>query len=107
MGKKFLLEKLISMNTDTAVYILSIVENHIWSVTKMQPEYARMFAAEVKEEMKNQGLNNRTLGEKCGVTSVYISRVITGSASIGLNVANKLAKGLGMKIILCLGDVDE
>lgn len=73
----------------------------------MQSEFVKMFTAEVKEEMINQGLKTYEFAEKCGVTRQYVTRVLTGRTSMGLNVANKLAKGLGMKVVLCLGDVDE
>ena len=53
----------------------------------------------LKEEMKNQGLIQRELALRTGVSEKHISTVLSGSKSISPSFAKKLEYALGMDAI--------
>lgn len=52
----------------------------------------------MREEREKQGMSQERLGELAGVYRTYMSRVELGKVRLGLDVAQKLAAGLGMPL---------
>ena len=71
------------------------------------PKYMAMFIAEIKEELKNQGITQCTLAKKACMTETYLSGMLTGKTNMPHKVCSKLAEVLNMKLIMCLGDKGE
>jgi transcriptional regulator with XRE-family HTH domain len=59
---------------------------------------SKTFGQVVREEREKQGKSQERLGELAGVYRTYMSRVELGQVRLGLDVAQKLANGLGVSL---------
>jgi transcriptional regulator with XRE-family HTH domain len=73
-------------------------------MNKDYPDFVKDFIAEVKEEMKLQGMNNSRLADRMGVSRVTISAFFYRNVNLRYGNIQKMAEALGMNVILCLGD---
>lgn len=73
----------------------------------MQPEFIKMFIEEVLDEMKTQGISQIRLAEKMDVHRGGLNNLLRGRVNPSMITSQKIADALGMKIILCLGEIDD
>lgn len=73
----------------------------------MQPEYMRMFLAEVEEELKNRKMSKLKFMDMAGLVNSVVYSAFNNKSIPTPQTLDKMAKALDMKIIMCLGDSDE
>jgi transcriptional regulator with XRE-family HTH domain len=67
-------------------------------VSKASLFSCRRFGRAVRRAREATGLSQEDFAEKAEVHRTYISSIELGKVSVGLEVANKLAMALGMKL---------
>jgi len=58
----------------------------------------KLFVRRVCLEMSRQKLNQKQLGEKCGLDPQRIARILTGSTVARITDLQKISKGLGVQM---------
>jgi transcriptional regulator with XRE-family HTH domain len=56
------------------------------------------FGRAIRHERENLGLSQEDFAERANVHRTYISSIELGKVSVGIEVANALAAGLGLKL---------
>lgn len=67
-----------------------------WDV--LEPEFTIIQA--IIDARKNSGLTQKELSEKSGIPQADISRMENGNANPSLKTLRRLAKGMGMNLVL-------
>ncbi len=57
----------------------------------------------LKGYMEDMGLSQRDLAEKCGYSTEFVNKIISGEARIDQGIANQLEQSLGLKAYIWLG----
>ena len=64
----------------------------------LEPEFSIIQA--IIDARKNSGLTQKQLSEKSGIPQADISRMENGNANPSLKTLHRLAKGMGMNLVL-------
>ena len=56
------------------------------------------FGRAIRQERENLGLSQESFAERANVHRTYVSSIELGKVSVGIEVANALAVGLGLKL---------
>jgi len=73
----------------------------------MQPESVNMFFREVKDELRIRKLKQGAFAEKIGLSPTSMSCYMKRKKTPSLKTLEDIAEGLGMNVIVCLGDKDD
>ena len=57
----------------------------------------------LKGYMEDMGLSQHDLAEKCGYSTEFVNKIISGEMRIDQGIANKLEQSLGLKAYIWLG----
>ncbi len=71
----------------------------IWRVVS---KIRKTLALNIRYYRKLQNLSQETLGFKCGMSNVYISRIESGDFAVSIDTLDRIAKALGVKPSLLL-----
>ena len=103
---KLKLKKIYRLNNRLAIYEKDsdLIRNFKKEHTNENPPWVQDFINEVWEEMYNQNETTISLAEGAGLSLAMVSQIMTGGRKLSIKNAEKLAKALRMKPVLCLVD---
>lgn len=70
-------------------------------------EVVRRFGARLRELRSSRGFTQEQLAEKAQVTPSYVGRLERGGAAPGIDLVERLAKALGVKVAELLPEEDD
>jgi transcriptional regulator with XRE-family HTH domain len=62
------------------------------------PNISKAFGMVVRRQRERLGLSQETLADRAGIHRTYVSSIELGKVRIGLDVAKKVADGLGISL---------
>jgi ribosome-binding protein aMBF1 (putative translation factor) len=67
---------------------------------------SKAFGKIVRQQRERLGLSQEALADKAGIHRTYVSSIELGKVRVGLDVAKKVAKGLGILLHELIADAE-